>query len=59
MKLDTFARPGAVVSGKVTFSDGKLAEWYSIKPVVSVWFRRKPVTALLPPIYNNSKPCWM
>jgi hypothetical protein len=28
VKLDTLARPGAVVSGKVTFSDGKLAEWY-------------------------------
>lgn len=26
--VDTLARPGAVVSGKVTFSDGQSAEWY-------------------------------
>jgi hypothetical protein len=26
--LDQIARPGAVVSGKVTFSDGNKAEWY-------------------------------
>jgi hypothetical protein len=26
--VDTLTRPGAVVSGKVTFSDGKIAEWY-------------------------------
>ena len=26
--VDQLARPGAVVSGKVTFSDGKQAEWY-------------------------------
>ncbi len=26
--VDTLTRPGAVVSGKVTFSDGKKAEWY-------------------------------
>jgi hypothetical protein len=26
--VDKLARPGAVVSGKVTFSDGKQAEWY-------------------------------
>ena len=26
--VDTLARPGAVVSGKVTFSDGNTAEWY-------------------------------
>jgi hypothetical protein len=25
---DTLARPGAMVSGKVTFSDGQTAEWY-------------------------------
>jgi hypothetical protein len=26
--IDQLARPGAVVSGKVTFSDGNIAEWY-------------------------------
>lgn len=26
--MDEIARPGAVVSGSVTFSDGKTAEWY-------------------------------
>jgi hypothetical protein len=26
--VDQLARPGALVSGKVTFSDGKKAEWY-------------------------------
>jgi hypothetical protein len=26
--VDQLARPGALVSGKVTFSDGKTAEWY-------------------------------
>ena len=26
--VDQLARPGAVVSGKVTFSDGQSAEWY-------------------------------
>jgi len=26
--VDQITRPGAVVSGKVTFSDGKTAEWY-------------------------------
>jgi hypothetical protein len=26
--VDQIARPGAVVSGKVTFSDGQTAEWY-------------------------------
>ena len=26
--VDQIARPGAVVSGKVTFSDGQIAEWY-------------------------------
>jgi len=26
--VDKIARPGAVVSGKVTFSDGNTAEWY-------------------------------
>ena len=26
--VDQIARPGAIVSGKVTFSDGKTAEWY-------------------------------
>jgi len=26
--VDQIARPGAVVSGKVTFSDGKRADWY-------------------------------
>jgi hypothetical protein len=28
VSVDTLARPGAVVSGKVTFSDGNRAEWY-------------------------------
>jgi len=28
VSVDTLARPGAVVSGKVTFSDGNKAEWY-------------------------------
>jgi hypothetical protein len=28
MSVDQLARPGAVVSGKVTFSDGKQADWY-------------------------------
>jgi len=28
LKVDTVTRPGAVVSGKVTFSDGNSAEWY-------------------------------
>ena len=27
VSVDQLARPGAVVSGKVTFSDGKIAEW--------------------------------
>ncbi len=26
--VDQLARPGAIVSGKVTFSDGQAAEWY-------------------------------
>jgi hypothetical protein len=26
--VDQLARPGALVSGKVTFSDGKTADWY-------------------------------
>ena len=26
--VDQLARPGAVVSGKVTFSDGQVADWY-------------------------------
>ena len=26
--MDQLARPGAVVSGKVTFSDGNRADWY-------------------------------
>jgi hypothetical protein len=26
--VDTMARPGAVVSGRVTFTDGQQAEWY-------------------------------
>ena len=25
---DTLARPGAMISGKVTFSDGQAADWY-------------------------------
>ena len=28
VSVDQLARPGAVVSGKVTFSDGNTAEWY-------------------------------
>jgi hypothetical protein len=28
ISVDQLARPGAVVSGKVTFSDGNRAEWY-------------------------------
>ena len=28
MSVDQIARPGAAVSGKVTFSDGKMADWY-------------------------------
>lgn len=28
VSVDQLTRPGAVVSGKVTFSDGVLAEWY-------------------------------
>lgn len=28
VSVDQIARPGALVSGKVTFSDGKTAEWY-------------------------------
>jgi hypothetical protein len=28
VSVDQVTRPGAVVSGKVTFSDGKSAEWY-------------------------------
>lgn len=28
VNVDQIARPGAVVSGKVTFSDGQKAEWY-------------------------------
>jgi hypothetical protein len=28
LSVDQLARPGAVVSGKVTFSDGQTAEWY-------------------------------
>src|SRR5688572_21098294 len=28
VKVDTVTRPGAVVSGKVTFSDGNGADWY-------------------------------
>lgn len=28
VSVDQIARPGSVVSGKVTFSDGKSAEWY-------------------------------
>ena len=26
--VDQIARPGAIVSGKVTFSDGQTADWY-------------------------------
>lgn len=28
VSVDQLARPGAIVSGKVTFSDGKKADWY-------------------------------
>ena len=28
VKVDQIARPGSVVSGKVTFSDGNSADWY-------------------------------
>jgi hypothetical protein len=28
IQVDQLARPGAVVSGKVKFSDGNMAEWY-------------------------------
>jgi hypothetical protein len=28
VSVDQLARPGAVVSGKVTFNDGQLADWY-------------------------------
>lgn len=28
LSVDTLARPGTIVSGKVTFSDGKKAAWY-------------------------------
>ena len=28
MSVDQFTRPGALVSGKVTFSDGVKADWY-------------------------------
>lgn len=28
VSVDQLARPGSVVSGKVTFSDGKTADWY-------------------------------
>ena len=28
LSVDQIARPGAMVSGKVTFSDGKSADWY-------------------------------
>ena len=28
MSVDQIARPGAMVSGKVTFTDGKVADWY-------------------------------
>ena len=28
VKVDQLARPGAIVSGQVTFTDGKSAEWY-------------------------------
>ncbi|MEQ2005513.1 MAG: hypothetical protein ABMA26_01845 [Limisphaerales bacterium] len=28
LAVDTLARPGTVVSGKVTFSDGQTADWY-------------------------------
>lgn len=28
LAVDTLARPGTVISGKVTFSDGQTADWY-------------------------------
>ena len=28
LSVDTLARPGTVISGKVTFSDGQTADWY-------------------------------
>ena len=28
VQVDQLARPGAVVSGKVKFTDGNMAEWY-------------------------------
>jgi len=28
LKVDTLARPGTIVSGSVTFTDGKTASWY-------------------------------
>src|SRR4051812_44288740 len=28
VSVDQIARPGSVVSGKVTFTDGKIADWY-------------------------------
>jgi len=28
VSVDQIARPGAIVSGKVTFSDGQMADWY-------------------------------
>ncbi|MEK0446878.1 MAG: hypothetical protein RLZZ399_2199 [Verrucomicrobiota bacterium] len=28
VKVDTLTRPGAMVSGSVTFSDGEVAQWY-------------------------------
>jgi hypothetical protein len=28
IKVDDLVRPGAMISGKVTFSDGKTSEWY-------------------------------
>jgi len=28
VSVDQITRPGAIVSGKVTFSDGQIADWY-------------------------------
>ena len=28
MSVDQITKPGAIVSGKVTFSDGQIADWY-------------------------------
>ena len=28
MSVDQITKPGAIVSGKVTFSDGQTADWY-------------------------------